>query len=170
MVYRPGPRWAPREPTIHRTPVGTTFGSGPAESVPWLPWEGWAVMFTGLANGGLPRPTAADRLERNLAKTQDSAALLRNLLQPSSGLVPAKVGHRSAAAVPAVACPRASSSRTACPGSTRRLRSSMPLWPRRASRSQDLTEASTPSTCFPTNVAWRRSSSRNRARYDQWGT
>lgn len=44
-----------------------------------------------------------DRLEANLAKTQEAAASLRNLLQPHSGSSPAKVEHRSVAAVPAVA-------------------------------------------------------------------
>jgi len=44
-----------------------------------------------------------DRLEENLAKTQGAVASLRNLLQPPAGSVPAKVEHRSAAAVPAVA-------------------------------------------------------------------
>ena len=44
-----------------------------------------------------------DRLETNLAKTQEAAASLRNLLQPNSGSAPAKVEHRSVAAVPAVA-------------------------------------------------------------------
>jgi effector-binding domain-containing protein len=42
-----------------------------------------------------------DRLEENLAKTQEAAASLRNLLQPPSGSVPVKVEHRSVAAVPA---------------------------------------------------------------------
>ena len=44
-----------------------------------------------------------DRLEENLAKTQGAVASLRNLLQPPAGSVPAKVEHRSAAAVPAAA-------------------------------------------------------------------
>jgi len=43
-----------------------------------------------------------DRLEESLAKTQEAAASLRNLLQSPSGSVPAKVEHRSVAAVPAV--------------------------------------------------------------------
>jgi DNA-binding transcriptional MerR regulator len=44
-----------------------------------------------------------DRLETNLAKAQEAAASLRDLLRPPSGSVPAEVGRRSAAAVPAVA-------------------------------------------------------------------
>src|SRR5580698_733895 len=44
-----------------------------------------------------------DRLEENLAKTQEAAGSLRNLLQPPLGSVPAEVEHRSAVAVPAVA-------------------------------------------------------------------
>jgi DNA-binding transcriptional MerR regulator len=44
-----------------------------------------------------------DRLEENLAKTQEAAASLRNLLQPPAGSLPATVEHRSVAAVPAVA-------------------------------------------------------------------
>jgi DNA-binding transcriptional MerR regulator/effector-binding domain-containing protein len=44
-----------------------------------------------------------DRLEENLAKTQEAAASLRDLLRPQSGSAAAKVEHRSAAATPAVA-------------------------------------------------------------------
>jgi DNA-binding transcriptional MerR regulator len=44
-----------------------------------------------------------DRLEDSLAKTQEAAASLRDLLQPPSGSVPAKVEHRSTAATAAVA-------------------------------------------------------------------
>jgi DNA-binding transcriptional MerR regulator/effector-binding domain-containing protein len=44
-----------------------------------------------------------DRLEENLAKTQEAAASLRDLLRPRSGPDAAKVEHRSAAATPAVA-------------------------------------------------------------------
>jgi DNA-binding transcriptional MerR regulator len=44
-----------------------------------------------------------DRLEENLAKTQEAAASLRDLLRPPSRSVPAEVGRRSAAAAPAVA-------------------------------------------------------------------
>lgn len=44
-----------------------------------------------------------ERLEDSLAKTQHAAASLRDLLQPPSGSVPAKVEHRSTAATPAVA-------------------------------------------------------------------
>jgi DNA-binding transcriptional MerR regulator len=44
-----------------------------------------------------------DRVEERLAKTQQSAASLRNLLHPSPGSPPVKVTHRRAEAVPAVA-------------------------------------------------------------------
>jgi len=44
-----------------------------------------------------------NRLEANLAKTQDAAASLRNLLQPPPDAVPAKITHRSVAEMQAVA-------------------------------------------------------------------
>ncbi len=44
-----------------------------------------------------------DRLEENLAKTQEAAASLRNLLQPPPGSAPAKIEHRRTEAVSAVA-------------------------------------------------------------------
>jgi DNA-binding transcriptional MerR regulator len=43
------------------------------------------------------------RLEESLARTQEAAASLRNLLQPPTGLAPVKVEHRRAEAVTAVA-------------------------------------------------------------------
>jgi DNA-binding transcriptional MerR regulator len=44
-----------------------------------------------------------NRLEENLARTQEVTASLRRLLQQPSGTTPVAIGHRSADAVPAVA-------------------------------------------------------------------
>ena len=98
------------------------------------------------------------RLETTLARTQEAAASLRDLLEPPAARhrsLSSTAGYRPRPPQPSA---RSSTSTRPAPGTRARSASCTPSWPLTRSRPPAPQAASTPTTCSPTNAARPRPS------------